>query len=214
MKEKPIIFSTEMVGAILAGRKTQTRRVMKPQPKGESRPLSEWSAGIAAACHDHSPNPDKLTAHQKRLKGIIFPFLEPDCGLVSWPCPYGKPSDRLWVREKFSFGGNGYFYGTDMDGSIKVAWSSPIHMPRKASRLTLEITNVRVERLRDITDKDAKAEGVIPCPACGTIRPYRHTFENGWDKLNAKRGFCWSENPWVWVIEFKITGQEKIANLT
>lgn len=209
MRERPIIFSGEMVRAILAGNKTQTRRVMKPQPEGEQRSLSEWSAGIAAACHDYSPDSKKLSAHQKRLNGVIFPFSTASKTLVSWRCPYGKAGDLLWVREKFSISGNGYFYSDESDGTVKVAWSSPIHMPREASRITLEITDVRVERLQDMTREDSLAEGMSVKPLetkIGILKGLSASitrFRQGWDKLNAKRGFSWDSNPWVWVIEFK-----------
>lgn len=181
MKDHPIIFSAEMVRAILAGTKTQTRRVVKPQPDERSKyPVTEmWFRDIQ--------------------------------------CRYGKVGDRLWVREKFSISGNGYFYSDESDGTVKVAWSSPIYMPRKASRITLEITNVRVERLQEISETDAKAEGVIVTeghincerlfselrPDLEKISAAQQAFSDGWDKLNAKRGFSWERNPWVWVIEFK-----------
>jgi hypothetical protein len=125
-------------------------------------------------------------------------------------CPYGQPGDRLYVKETFlpwdaSGGVEKYLYratehGTAYDGS----WKSPLFMPRKASRITLEITGVRVERVQEITWEDAKAEGItydgFPDSACEF---YRQEFKILWDSINAKRGFGWDVNPWVWVIEFK-----------
>ena len=187
MRERPIIFSDEMVRAILAGNKTQTRRVVKPQPV-LGKPWKNW-----------------------------FTVDPVNVDIPRQYCPYGLKGDRLWVREKFSISGNGYFYSDESDGTVKVAWSSPIHMPRKASRIMLEITNVRVERLQEISETDAKAEGVIVTeghincerlfselrPDLEKISAAQQAFSDGWDKLNAKRGFSWDSNPWVWVIEFK-----------
>lgn len=179
MKERPIIFSAEMVRAILAGNKTQTRRVINPQP---NIPESAHPVAIYELSRD-----------------------------VLRDCKY-KIGDRLWVREKFSISGNGYFYSDESDGTVNVAWSSPIHMPREASRITLEIVNVRVERLHEIKAMDVISEGVQferhasfergGLTPCDEIRAY-YAFSDGWNKLNAKRGFSWESNPWVWVIEFK-----------
>lgn len=104
MIERPILMSGPMVRAILEGWKSMTRRVVKPQPTGDPRPLSEWSRGLAAACHDHAPDPVKLTAHSERLKGRIFPFTTPGASgvLMSPTCPYGVPGDRLYVRHAFN----------------------------------------------------------------------------------------------------------------
>lgn len=180
MTERPIIFSAEMIRAILAGTKTQTRRVVKPQPDERSKyPVTEmWFKDIQ--------------------------------------CRYGKVGDRLWVREKFSISGNGYFYSDESDGTVKVAWSSPIHMPRKASRITLEIAGIRVEHLQDIKKKDVYAEGIIirdhktsdmpdgvlAVDGCAYLS-WLCAWIAGWNRLNAKRGFSWESNPWIRVIEFK-----------
>lgn len=207
MRERPIIFSSEMVGAIRAGRKTQTRRVMKPQPH----------AGADAKSFIYDPN------GKRRCLALGWRRDENDMCEAAF-CRYGNPGDRLWVREKFSISGNGYFYGTDSDGSVKVAWSSPIHMPRKASRITLEITNIRVERLQNIKALDIAAEGIefdkhYPVENSGSLTPCDearafNSFQSGWNKLNAKRGFSFEKNPWVWVIEFKMIDQEKISKIT
>lgn len=160
-----------MVRAILAGNKTQTRRVIRPQPV-LGKPWKKW----------FTVDPLKVDIPRQY-------------------CPYGLKGDRLWVREKFSISGNGYFYSDESDGSVKVTWSSPIHMPRKASRITLEITGVRVERVAEVSVKECLAEG-IQLNGRDT-EDVRLLFHRGWDKLNAKRGFSWESNPWVWVIEFK-----------
>jgi hypothetical protein len=149
-------------------------------------------------------------------------------------CPYGYPGDRLWVRETFAAGEPGHPSGAGLrvylnlprekqcDTKIVYAsdeadvyyppipWRPSIHMPRWASRITLEVVSVKVERLQDISVADAKAEG-IRCSDCppGFLTPDRHycgcrsLFANLWDDINDKRGYGWSQNPWVWVVEFR-----------
>lgn len=249
MKSRPIIFDGESVRAILAGRKTQTRRVVKPQPTGEPRPLIEWSRGIAAACHDYSPDPAKLAAHAERLRGRVLPFTTESGSLGSRPCPYGAPGDELWVREAWAVedasklklpeycgGGNPdwIYYRDPVHIGTGLTWRSPIFMPRWASRLTLRVTDVRVERVQDVSEADAIAEGATRresgwscdwsrvgelsryatasavksrdlAPLSGrdvALGTARHAFGNRWDAINAKRGFSWHSNPWVWVVSF------------
>lgn len=183
-KEHPIIFGSEMVKAILEGRKTQTRRVVKPNP-------------------------------------AIAPLAE---------CPYGNIGDRLWVREIWTEGYNRPFIESEgddenavfiiykdgselcrpcpavtaeqwgdfsLDGDLNPIWKSPIFMPRWASRIDLRITNIRFEQLWAISESDARAEGVSCDLNC------RRPFTELWDSINAKRGYGWATNPWVWVIEFE-----------
>ena len=151
--ERPIIFGSEMVKAILEGRKTQTRRVVKPNPS-------------------------------------IAPLAE---------CPYGEIEDRLWARETYFVAGTGkIFYRADgekLTGSW--AWRPSIFMHRWASRIDLRITNIRFEQLQAISDSDARAEGVSCDLNC------RRPFMELWDSINAKRGYGWDKNPYVWVIEFE-----------
>ena len=164
MKDRPLICCGQLVRAILDGRKTQTRRVTKPQPKdGETMDVE------------------------------CLPFF----------CPYGKVGDRLWVKEKHAFGGNGVFFPDSCDGTVRIAWTSSRFMPKKFARIWLEITNIRVERVQDITEKDAIAEGVEVCFQHSPHHKKRASFSLLWDSLNAERGFGWYKNPWVWVIEFK-----------
>jgi hypothetical protein len=176
MKERPILFSTEMVKAILEGRKTQTRRIVKKQPHG----AGEWA---------------------RQLASWLFPNVNP---YIKLKCPYGQPGDRLWVRETFliehSCHKNFYEYRADYSDTIAldVIWRPSIFMPREACRLMLEVTDVRVERLQDITEEDAIAEG--------TVRIHRYKtmvweYETLWESINGKGS--WDKNPWVWVIEFK-----------
>ena len=175
MKVRPILFSGSMVRAILDGRKTMTRRVVKKQ-------------------------------HIPFVANILGGFLD-----GNWkhnPFPYGRPGDRLWVRETFSYGANGYYFRSDVKQpeTVKYAWKPSIHMPRVASRITLEVTGVRVERVQEITEDDAKAEGCDPLvESDGSVTCGRRktVFAKLWDSINSKRGFGWDKNPWVWVIEFK-----------
>jgi len=171
MSEHPILFNTDMVKAILDGRKTQTRRIIKPQP----------------------------------FLGDKFQNYEPQVG----KCPYGYEGDRLWVRETFAepFGkGMGVIYRADYGENLHT-WKPSIFMPRWASRITLEVTAVRVERLQEISGKDAQQEG-FPWHGIGATlqfgyRPPLTWFSDLWDSLNAKRGYGWSNNPWVWCISFR-----------
>ena len=171
MKARPILFSGQMVRAILDGRKTQTRRIVKPHPDGD------FGAPFLFQNSD-----DIWTAHDPR-----YPCEHGVAG--EWHCPYGAPGDRREAR-----------------------WRLGIHMPRLASRITLEIVNVRVERLQEIREDDAKAEGCQPVTHedgavdCGTRKT---TFAKLWDSINAKRGYGWEANPHVWVIEFRMTKDAK-----
>ena len=212
MKERPILFSAPMVRALLAGTKTQTRRIapiadLNIKPHGSN--LVTWGVRftkpIKGVLSSHSGGP--FTDEQAR--GII----------ASQFNPYGPPGDRLWVREAFGdpwhHAQPNYFYRAtdgekvgrhpDFDG-----WKPSIHMPRTASRITLELTGVRVERLQDISEADARAEG-SPCvdevsgrevlfpdaSKCGT---FKLGFRCVWEQINGPDS--WEENPWVWVLEF------------
>ncbi len=166
MSEKPILFSGEMIRAVLDGRKTQTRRVVKPQPVGL------WAA------------PGKSR------------------------CPYGQPGGRLWVRETFyperSHRGPVSYRATwpRDDDPPDGGWKPSIFMPRWASRITLEIVSVRVEQVQDISEDDARAEGVDD--GTGQTRPlHPYWFRALWDSINSKRGYGWEKNPWVWVVAFR-----------
>lgn len=174
MKERPILFSGEMVNAILDGRKTQTRRVVKKQPHG----AGEWV-----------------------LQGInwLFPNV---CPYIKLKNPYGVIGDRLWVKETWKCVLGNVIYKATPNNRIKTDKYKPsIYMPRWASRINLEITNIRVERLQDITETEAIAEGV----SGGGSHPdfWVGAFADLWDSINAKRGYGWDANPWVWVVEFK-----------
>ena len=211
VKERPILFSAESVRGILDGRKTQTRRVVTEAYKS------------------------------RRKDGCkLVPELLRDIG-VGCACPYGKPGDRLWVREATeSYHLPNIITGEPTNGlcgrykcdespvvnehGFDLVWwhSKPtcpsIFMPRWASRITLEIVSVRVERVQEISEADAQAEGserpelsshVLPgCPPpFNVVHPLTGSLRDGfsllWDSINAKRGYGWEANPFVWVIEFK-----------
>jgi hypothetical protein len=185
MRERPILFSGPMIRAILDGTKTQTRRVIRPQPGAE---VNRYEPGFVNEAWQS--------------------------GFVDVSCPYGAPGDRLWVRETW---GRLYepppddseptFYRADYDAEalatqVLPRWKPSIHMPRWASRITLEVTGVRVERLREITEADAEAEGVSSNLETRTLA--RDEFRALWESINGKRPGCaWEQNPWVWVVEFR-----------
>jgi hypothetical protein len=191
---KPIIFSTPMVQAILAGRKTQTRRVVKEDRRGEwaavndVRNNSEYGASVPCYLH-------RETAVDDISRNIMYPKY--DVG------------DILWVRETWSpvqVLPKRYLYKADAENGgegdgLPIRWRPSIHMPREAARLFLRVTDVRVERVQDISPEDCESEGYFEAEPVEP-RP-RSWFSAVWDACSAKRGYGWDSNPWVWVIEFK-----------
>ena len=181
-------MSGPMVRAVLDGSKTQTRRVMKPQPTGSPLRYKDFS------WFEGGSMPDVASA-----------------------CPYGLPGDQLWVKETFAEipenGGTIVYRSTDPEWETECGtkWTPSIFMPRKASRLTLEILSVRVERVQDISEADAEAEGIQfirEHPDADETLTARQLFEALWDSINAKKS-PWSANEWVWVISFKRVEQEE-----
>jgi hypothetical protein len=200
MKEKPIIFSSPMVRAILNGTKTMTRRIVKPQPK---YPLREKNG----RWYEYSEQPiaDKMCNSPWGHEYL---------------CPY-TVGQILWVRETFSKTLNeDYIYRADPvfdgcgKGDISWKWTSPIFLPRLAARIILKVTNVKVEWLQDITEEDAIAEGFENRLSIidGLTRelmekaandPAKANFIRLWNNLDRNHtGYDWEDNPWVWVIEF------------
>ena len=219
MKEQGIIFTGDSVPLILADLKGQTRRVLKPQPI------------IDGLYYEYKDIPWLKT-------GDPSPF-------IGHLCPYGQPGDRLWVREtwravELDNGNDGILYKADnhfksIENSQAAAdlwcdayadrkygnkWRPSIFMPRWASRILLEVTDVRVERVQEISDEDARKEGVQDICHCGDYIE-SHGYHSGhsptpmdgyaanefsilWDSINAKRGYPWESNPWVWVVGFKM----------
>lgn len=198
MKERPIIFNADMVRAVLDGRKTQTRRIMREQPEVIPKEDEFGKAGFWI--------PFNAGKTMVRNEDMYI------------ACPFGLKGDRLWVRETFRV----HSRATDMATLVYKAseqqswtqqthrvpiekcnkpavvdkWTPSIHMPRWASRITLEITGVRVERLQDISGADMQAEGMR----------WREEFPCLWEAIYGDES--WQANPWVWVIEFKrVEGQ-------
>ncbi len=205
MNEKPILFSSEMVRAILEGRKTQTRRVIKP--RGVSDDVAQWlhtlAKGVDMKCPYGKPG-DQLWVRE------------------TWDFRYwGEPGNPF--RVMVSYGADGFQklcesphdWNPTLYGSPRLRPS--IHMPRWASRIQLEIASIRAERVQEITRSDAKAEGVSNVWSWdekrnaehpehfrrALLNPYIANYSVLWDQINAGRGFGWDVNPWVWVVEFK-----------
>lgn len=237
MTERPILFSAPMVRAILDGRKTQTRRVVSHRHvqfiggRGEENDPSAWGFGDEHGCWhvlDQSARPwfgNGVPNEQYRIA-----------------CPYGDRGDRLWVRETWCLAHPEYHDENEgrrlgrpvredgrwchyraTDGEVESGeregaspWKPSIHMPRWASRLALEVTGVRVERLQAITEDDARAEGVDPADTAGRWRDYmpereaptlshgsaRGSFLSLWEAINGTASLA--QNPWVWVVEFRM----------
>lgn len=224
-KERPILFSAPMVRALLDGSKTQTRRIVKHQPP------KDWSVGGYG----------ELNGYDK--EGELSPDIvigwgafneDGDYGIK---CPYGQPGDRLWVREKYwvverlRAGDHSPYliYDEEWDRGLpnesaplrpcglKFGPHPSIHMPRWASRITLEITDIRVERLNDISEADADAEGfggdfpqVVMPEIFDPNKDWGHLtlpqcYARLWESINGLGS--WATNPWVWAVSFKVVEQ-------
>jgi len=211
MKEHPILFSGEMIQAILEGRKTQTRRVVK----GKSLDAIEFLSGRC----DGEPGETEDLYQMSGDDGIKIACAEYlDEGFLVIQCPFGKPGDRLWVKETWwcdnipgafdTIGCNEtpiYYRATEEDPSIFPKWKPSIFMYREFSRILLEVINIRVERLNDITEDDACHDGGFIYSTQFVEKNYGiNRFKNLWNSINGKRGYGWDVNPWVWVIGFKV----------
>lgn len=232
MRERPILFSGAMVRAIMAGKKTQTRRVFRDSVSSDCCGFRDWGDGMWSQMFRYKDEPEALPK--------------------SWThkSPYGEPGDGdvLWVRETWRIGCDYWTpHGNWKDGAAaeiqfqaddkrkcmpcnreqlqwwhqkrRPGWKPSIHMPRWASRLTLLVEDVRVERVQEISDGDAIAEGISktrlglyevgnPCGGMFRCTKPRDVFMQLWDSINAKRGYGWKENPWVWVVTFSVIEQE------
>ncbi|HBZ2223482.1 TPA: hypothetical protein N3Z59_002244 [Klebsiella pneumoniae] len=208
MKERGMIFNAEMVRAILDGRKTQTRRIMKPQPEPCPRGGHWWPSNVFKTMLH-------VEDEMQNGKGGWG-------GLVGDACPFGDVGDRIWVREAFASGlstkSTLAYRATHKREDLEdgfydtIKWTPSIHMPRWASRILLEITDVRIERLNAISEEDARAEGIIDggCLNCGEPEPCgcanpepdaTDAFAYLWQSIYGQES--WNANPWVWVISFK-----------
>lgn len=232
MKERPILFSGPMVRAILDGRKTQTRRIVKPQP------VPEGSSAYGGTRQGYVWKPETL--NRSWNDDDKDPYKNPSQSVMATAalgveCPYGVSGDHLWVRETWAAphafdghkpshipSGTRWHYAASEDRG-GLLWRPSIHMPRVASRMSLEIAEIRVERLQDISEADAKAEGIRtwtkdgevekfwPCDPCeGDMkcawadlpRSATEAYRNLWETINGHGS--WDSNPWVWVITFSL----------
>lgn len=189
MKERSVIFSGAMVRAILDGKKKQMRRIIKEQP-----------------------TPDEIAEEIKYADGYALYGREYRRSFVR--CPYGEVGDRLWVREAWApipsgpcAPGNPVMYRATVEKPNIWSWKPSIHMPRWASRITLDVTAVRVERLNDISGQDAVAEGTEYAIAKGETMEAQLAFRCLWESINGPGS--WDQNPWVWVIEFQRVEEDK-----
>ncbi len=197
-KARPILMSTPMVRALIEGRKTQTRRVVKNPPRLRAAGWSKIEYG-------------------------------PICSQLPRACPYGRPGEFLWVRERFTWSvveagttkrllDSSPLYYAENEGWDDIKWKPSLHMPRWASRLTLELTGVRVERLNEITESDCWAEGIDEVDGCFdaevpvmakrlgcSFEDAKPTFACLWESINGAGS--WAANPWVWCLQFEVHHQ-------
>jgi hypothetical protein len=217
MKERPVLFNGEMVRALLDGRKTETRRPIKPQP-------IMMDSGVWYPSNQPGDTRNRTGLHyaneEHMRRGMPVDF-----------SPWGQPGDKLWVRETFvlentddvpdgvphqiepgEWGTEIYphYRATEPEPHIvpegledpyddRTRWSPAVFMPRWACRIVLEITSVKVERLQEMGENEAIAEGATP----GAIEHHLSVFAREWDALYAKRGLGWNDNPWIWVVAFR-----------
>ena len=221
MADRPIIFSAPMVRAMIEGRKTQTRRTLGtgntlfdggPWTALHKRQVWDWEG----AWVDDGPSPAGNPGPYLKLpwKGGDDDRFED--GMVHRIYPVIQPGDRLFVKEAVTWvSAWGWRYRADNDDLSEKReqgevgrWRSPIFMPRMASRLTLTVTDVRVQRLAELTDADAIAEGINVTDDCAPSVTYAKL----WDDLNAKRGFSWQSNPWVVALTFRTESNSARSN--
>jgi len=224
MKERPILFSGEMVRAILAGKKTQTRRIVKP--KGVSNDVARWLHHMAKGVQMKCPygiagdqlwvkETWRIGAWREDGRMAIDYKATPELTHTPWvtiPDDNGEKFDEYYIklsdeceRKGIVAEDDGYYHWEP--GKAPLSWRSSRFMPRWASRVLLDVVNVRTARVQDISEEDAFAEG-IEAPRTGISdwgEPAEAIYEYKrlWDYLNFKRGFGWDTNPWVWVIEFR-----------
>lgn len=234
-----MIFNGEMVRAILDGRKTQTRRIMKVQPSDGFHPTHN-GYDLDLNAHWYTPGVVDKNGYLQPAKKDVFGVADENEG---YTCPFGAVGDRIWVRETWAEAGAGApdlklyranypehvpTHYENVPPASDIRWTPSIHMPRRASRITLEITGVRVEQLDKISEEDSIAEGMqgVICPSCKGDPDYsttqydpdtlaavdeipcqscesnRSKFFALWDSIYGEANHCMGD--WVWVIEFKV----------
>lgn len=216
MSDKPILFSGPMIRALIDGRKTQTRRVLKPWPGMQAKWLTMETLHRAPACYLAKVEGNLGVQMQHPLAGTTQTYGDVDeMSPLTWVrLPYA-PGDRLYVREACHIDGDQVNYRADTPESCDTTgwgWRPSIHMPRWASRLTLTVTDVRVQRAQEISEADAQAEGVTPIDESNERKwehysPYGVAFHTLWDSLNEARGYGWDANPWVAAYTFTVHRQ-------
>jgi hypothetical protein len=220
MQEHPILFNGDMVRAILEGRKTQTRRPLKIQPPSSSCQIATF---IESTSREDRKKEGKLHWVKLSPDGLSVIYNQGKY----FACPFGQPGDRLWVRETWAWIGsetNGhYVYRSNYlpEQQYFVTWQPSIHMPRKASRIILEIDEIGAERIQDITEDEAMAEGIREWTKDGELYKYGHiepgdqgctpwsampktvmgAYKSLWNGIYTE-DLNWEANPWVWVVKF------------
>lgn len=229
MKERSILFSDEMVRAILDGRKTQTRRAIKT--RGPAKNLDKWTERVRALESPYGRIGERLWVREAWRVGAwrqdgrvaIDYRASPEIIHTPWLYPDAEAFENLWIQstddcQRSGLKENEHGFFSWNPGCAPTRWRPSIFMRRWASRITLEIVEVRVQRLQDISEADAKAEGVEPgCEECGEIPHhsaclgrndvYVDSFVYLWNSINARRGFGWHANPWVFALTFKMFGR-------
>lgn len=234
IRERPIICTGESVRAIMAGRKTQTRRVISPQPgivqwpprehRGEIVGRRMWKMSARVVSPDwwgrmEIGEPPQIRPPKLGTKIDLWIGHEDATGKGITPnsyaayCPKGAPGDHLWVKESWhkQHGKGPIVYAAD-EPDCKAKKTSPLYLPKRLSRIILEITEVRVERLQDISEEDADAEG---CPSYQASSEFdgpsvhaRDVFQIRWESINGKKR-PWASNCWVWAISFRTIKAER-----
>lgn len=218
MKARPIIFSAPMIRALLSGAKTQTRRVCKEQDLLTFLGNNSDEVGLRWVA------PTNDAGKREHDQWCAYCEDYPEEGVIPLGVGYGQPGDLLYARESFWQSASAH---PDVCGEIETRWCGQaeygderptfrpstgntwgrrpsIHQPRWASRLTLQLTDVRVERIQEISEADALADGGWNYANCPVHKAPERSFSELWDSINAARGYGWSENPWVWALYFRV----------
>jgi hypothetical protein len=208
----PMLFSTDMAKANMDGNKTETRRIVKPQPE---------------SINNEKPIPmTKFLENLKELDKKGLKVVKSGTGGHVFPkCPYGKPGDVLWIRETYCKTESGIHYAASVCNpkydKPDSGWKPSIHMPLAACRYFAEITSIRVERLQNITEEAAIAEGVSRYPRSPIygykkygyefdyVLTAKESYQTLWESINSKGS--WELNPWVWVVQYRRIGAKQLA---
>lgn len=212
VKERPILFKGRLVRAILDGRKTQTRRVVRPQPERCVSPV-EVAELLSGQSLGRIRNPYGVPGDRLWVRETWAPHPNhPRCRVAYRADQQSFGLSGGWASSSPDAPDNGIVFPEPVHGDSPFGcrWRPSTHMPRWASRILLQVTSVRFDRVQNISEDDAIAEGAEATHSDGTpLDPdptwdmHRESFSETWDAINAKRGYSWKSNPWVWVIEFR-----------